>query len=66
MVAPRSETRNLVAELGDLTGPVMRGGAGFNADQTGRQLLEKRQHLATPQLTPDDRFSRRINCMDLE
>jgi hypothetical protein len=31
-----------------------------------RQLLEERQHLAPPQLTPDHGLSRRIDSMDLE
>jgi len=55
-----------VAKLRNLTGPVVRGRAGFHADETRRLFPEERHYLATPQLTPDDRLSRSIDSMDLE
>ena len=55
-----------MAKLRNLPGPVVRGRAGFHADETRWLFPEEGQHLATPQLTPDNRLSRGIDGMDLE
>ena len=41
----------------ELARPMMRRGAGLDADQAWRQLLEERQHVATLQLTADDHLA---------
>ena len=46
--------------------PIMRGGAGFDTDQAGRQFLEECQNVATLQLTPDYHLALRINAVDLK
>jgi hypothetical protein len=43
-----------VAVLAELTGPVMRAGAGFHADQTRGQLRNERQQFGTRNLRPDE------------
>src|SRR3954447_10496435 len=50
----------------ELTRPMMRGGAGLDADQAWRQLLKERQNVATLQLTADDRLASSINAMHLK
>jgi hypothetical protein len=45
---------------------MMRRAAGFDTDQTGRQLLEERQDIATLQLAANDRLANGINPMNLE
>jgi hypothetical protein len=57
---------HLVAELRQFTRPIMCGRAGFHADKAKRQRLEKRQHLAPPQLLPNDDFLPDIDPMNLE
>src|SRR3954449_591471 len=49
----------------ELTRPMMRGGAGLDADQAWRQLLKERQDVATLQLTADDHLASSINAMHL-
>src|SRR4029077_2702556 len=46
-----------VAKCLELARPMMRRGAGLNADQAGRQLPEERQDVATLQLTADDQLA---------
>jgi hypothetical protein len=53
-------------ELRDLSRPVMRGGAGFNADKARSLPLKERQDLAAPQLPANNRSTRRINAMHLK
>jgi hypothetical protein len=45
---------------------MVRRGASLNADQTGRQLLEKRQNMAPPQLTADGHLASSVNAVNLE
>jgi hypothetical protein len=44
----------------------MRRGAGFDTDQTRRQLLKERQNIAPLQLTTDHHFAGSINAMNLK
>src|SRR6266699_1613548 len=44
----------------------MRRCAGFNTDQARRQLLEKRQDVASLQLTADDHIAFRVDAVDLK
>src|SRR5271156_2110256 len=55
-----------VAKCLQLTRPMMRRGAGLNADQAWRQLLEERQNVATLQLAPDDYIASRIDAVNLK
>jgi hypothetical protein len=45
---------------------MVRRGAGFDTDQTWRQLLEERQDIATLQLPADDRLAASVNAVNLE
>jgi hypothetical protein len=45
---------------------MMRRGAGLDADQAWRQLLEECQHIATLDLTADDHLARGINAVNLK
>src|SRR5436305_9787958 len=54
-----------VAQGLELTRPMMRRGAGLDADQAWRQLLKERQDVATLQLTADDHLASSINAMHL-
>jgi hypothetical protein len=45
---------------------MMRRGAGLDANQARRQLLEERQDIAALQLTADDHMAISINAVDLE
>src|SRR4051812_17979431 len=40
--------------------------AGFHADKARRQRFEERQHLATPELLPNDDLFGRVNAVNLE
>src|SRR5580704_9280873 len=62
----RRHQTNLVTELRQLTCPVVRGGTGLHADKARRQSLEKRNHLAAPELLPDDHLLVRIDAVDLK
>ena len=44
----------------------MRRGTGFHADQARRQRFEERQHLAAPELLPDDDLLGRVDPVNLE
>jgi hypothetical protein len=55
-----------MAERLQLARPMMRRGAGLNANQAWRQLLKKRKHVATLQLAADHYLARGINSVDLE
>jgi methionine aminopeptidase len=46
--------------------PMVRRGAGFHTDQTWRQLLEERQHIATLQLAANDSLAASVNAVNLE
>src|ERR1700692_2193933 len=50
-----------MTEFLQLARPRMRRGASLDANQTWRQLLEERQHVATLQLAPDDHLATSIN-----
>ncbi len=41
-------------------------GASFRANQAGRQLLEKGNHLTAPELSPDCNLAQPINAVDLK
>ena len=45
---------------------MMRRGAGFNTNQTWRQLLKERQDIPTLQLPPDHHVASGINSVHLE
>jgi hypothetical protein len=45
---------------------MMRGGAGFDANEAGRKLLEECQDVAALQLTPDYHLAFNVNSMDLK
>jgi hypothetical protein len=45
---------------------MVRRGASLDANQTWRQLLEERQHVAPLQLAADYYLANRINSVDLE
>jgi hypothetical protein len=47
-------------------GATVRAGAGFHADQTGRQALENLQHLAAPELASQDRLPFIVDTMQLK
>ena len=49
-----------------LARPMVRRGAGFNADQARRQLLKERKDIATLQLAADDYLAGGINSVNLE
>src|SRR6266404_5383008 len=46
-----------VTQCLELARPVVRRGAGFDTDQTGRQLLEERQDVAALQLAANDHLA---------
>ena len=50
----RRHQPHLVAKLREFTRPIMGRGAGLHADKARRQRLEELQHLAAPELLPDD------------
>ena len=45
---------------------MVRRGAGLDANQAWRQLLEERQDVATLQLTADDHLAGSINAVNLK
>ena len=45
---------------------MMRRAAGFNTDQTWRQLLEERQDIATLQLPANNHLPASVNAVYLE
>jgi hypothetical protein len=45
---------------------MVRRAAGFNTDQTWRQLLEERQDIATLQLPANNHLSASVNAANLE
>lgn len=47
---------HLVAQRAELTGPIVRRSASFDADQARRQLGKKRQDLRPPELATDRNF----------
>ncbi len=55
-----------MAERLQLAGPVMRGRAGLDADQTRGQLLEEGEDLASPQLPANDDLARFPNAVNLK
>jgi hypothetical protein len=55
-----------MAEPNQLPHPVVRRGAGFDANQAWRQFLEEGQHLTPPHLAADHHIARGINAVDLE
>src|ERR1700677_4353984 len=57
---------NGVAERLEFARPMMRRGAGFNADQARWQLLEEYQHVAALELTTEDDIALRIDAVNLK
>jgi hypothetical protein len=55
-----------MAKCLQLARPMVRRGAGLNANQAWWQLLKERQHVATLQLTTNDHLANGINAVDLE
>ena len=55
-----------VAKRLELARPMMRRGAGLDANQARRQLLEERQHVATLQLPADHHLPISINAVNLK
>ena len=55
-----------MAECLQLARPIVRRGAGLDANQAWRQLLEERQDGATLQLAADNHLVGSINAVDLE
>jgi hypothetical protein len=49
-----------------LARPIMRRRAGLDAHQTGRQLLEEREHVPALQLPADDDATLRVDAMNLK
>jgi hypothetical protein len=45
---------------------MMRRCAGFNANETRRQRLEKRQHLSSANLSPDHHTASGIDAVNLK
>jgi len=45
---------------------VVRRGAGFDTDQTRRQLLEERHDVATLQLPANNHLAASVNAVNLE
>jgi hypothetical protein len=56
----------LVAKLREFTRPIVGRGTGLHADQARRQRLEERQHLAAPELLPNDDVFDRIDPVNLK
>src|ERR671927_345216 len=54
------------AKCADLPCPVVGGGAGLHADETGRQCLEEGQHLVAAKLPVDQDPTLGIDAMDLK
>jgi hypothetical protein len=54
----RRHQPNLVAELRQLTCPVVRGGTGLHTNEARRQGFEELHHLTAAKLLPDDDPSR--------
>jgi hypothetical protein len=63
---PRWHQTNPVAKLRELTRPIMGGGTRFHADEARRQRLEELQHLAAPELLPNDDLLGRVDPVNLE
>jgi hypothetical protein len=57
---------NLMAELRQLTRPIMYRGAGSHANKARRQIFEKRYYLAATKLPSDDDLLGRVNAVNLE
>src|SRR5258706_13812364 len=55
-----------VTQCLQLARPVVRRGAGFDTDQTGRQLLEERQDVAALQLAANDHLAASVDAVNLE
>jgi hypothetical protein len=50
----------------ELARPVMRGGAGFDADDACRQLRHERQELTPPHRTPQHRLAGHVDAVKLK
>jgi hypothetical protein len=55
-----------VAKLDQLASPVVSCGAGFDADQAGRQLCEDRKELRPSDLPADDHRAALVDAVHLE
>src|SRR5271167_4617171 len=62
----RRHQANGVAERLEFARPMMRRGAGFDADQARRHLLEEGQYIATLELTTQDDIALRVDAVDLK
>jgi len=55
-----------MAQTHQLPGPMVRGRAGFDPDETGRERAEEIQHLRTSQLPPHQNLAASGDPMDLK
>ena len=62
----RRHQPHVVAERQQFARPVVRGGAGLDADQAARQLGEKPQQPRAPQPLADDNLSLGVNAVHLK
>ena len=63
---PRRHQTNLVTKLREFTRPIMSCGASLHTDQAWRQRLEELQHLAAPQLPPNDDLLGHVDPVNLK
>ena len=57
----RRHQPHLMTKLREFTRPIMGRGTGLRADKARWQRFEERQHLAAPQLLPNDDLFGRVN-----
>ena len=62
----RRHQANGVAECLQFARPMVRRGAGFDADQAWRQLLEEGQHIPPLELATENDIALRIDAVNLE
>ena len=62
----RRHQARVMTEFAQFSRPVVRAGAGFDADQARRQLGEKCQHLPARQALPEYDLALSIDAMNLE
>lgn len=62
----RRHQPHIMAEAGQLAGPVMRCAARLHAYQAGWQLGEERHHLGAPQRLADDHITHGVDAVNLK
>src|SRR6478736_5198437 len=62
----RRHQADLVAQLRQLTRPIVRRGTGLHADDARRQSFEERHNLAAAKLLSDDDLLGPVNAVNLE